>query len=157
MKIIYAKEKIKKDIEKKNVFLAGPSPRNKKEISWRKEAIQIFKENQFKGTLFVPEEKNETRENFNYLDQIEWEEEALNKADIILFWIPRGLNKFQGFTTNIEWGYWTAKNPSKLVLGSPKNTPKMRYLNYYADKLNIPRFENLENLIKFVIGEKNEY
>ena len=147
MKIIYAKEKI--EIDGKSIFLAGPSPRNSGNLSWRIEALRLFEESGFKGTVLIPEVEAESIETFNYLDQIEWEDEALNKADTILFWIPRDLETFPGFTTNIEWGHWTAKNPKKLILGSPDNTPKMAYLNHYADKLNIPRFNNLENIIKY--------
>ena len=150
--LIYAKEKIKS--EGKSIFLAGPSPRNNTDKSWRKEAINLFIENGFKGSLLIPEDRVNNQKAFDYIDQIEWEEEALNAADIILFWVPRDLKIFPGFTTNIEWGYWTAKDPSKLLLGSPENTPKMAYLNYYADKLEIPRFIKLKDIIKYASGDK---
>lgn len=147
MKIIFAKEKIVNS--GKTIFLAGPSPRNTGHLSWRIEAIELFKDNNFKGTLLVPEDREKrTEAEFNYIDQIEWEDEGLHKADIIIFWIPRDLEKFPGFTTNIEWGVWTQKAPEKLVLGSPANAPKMGYLNYYADKLDIPRFDTLDEIIK---------
>lgn len=147
MKLIYAKEEIKKI--NFTIFLAGPSPRKSKNISWRIEAIELFEKHGFNGTLLIPEDREHRGdEEFNYIDQIEWEDEGLHKADIILFWIPRDLEKFPGFTTNIEWGVWTQKNPSKLVLGSPENAPKMGYLNYYADKLDIPRFNTLVDITR---------
>jgi len=150
--LVYAKEEVISSC--KSIFLAGPSPRNNIDKSWRKEAIKIFKKNNFDGTIFIPEYRINNQESFDYIDQIEWEEEALNAADIILFWIPRDMTTFPGFTTNIEWGYWTAKKPSKLLLGSPDNTPKMAYLNYYADKLEIPKFNDLNDIIKYAIGDK---
>jgi len=150
MQIIYSKEKIIK--KKLTIFLAGPSPRKKNLISWKKEAIKLFKKYNFNGTLLIPEVKEEIK--YNYIDQIDWEDEALEKADIIIFWIPRDLNDFPGFTTNIEWGRWLERNPQKLILGSPKNTPKMDYINYYADKKYIPRFDKLENIIKFIIEDE---
>lgn len=154
MKVIFAKEKLIRNKYKKTIFLAGPSPRNSALVSWREEAIELFEENKFEGTLLIPEHRELQEDEFNYIDQIDWEEEGLKMADIILFWIPRDLEIFPGFTTNVEWGYWTAKNPSKLVLGSPDDAPKMMYLNHYADKLDIPRFNSLEALVKFTIGEK---
>ena len=149
MQLIYPKENINKN--GLTIFLAGPSPRKNEDISWRREAIKLFEKNEFRGTLILPEEKPGVDTRPDYTDQIEWEEEGLTESDIIVFWIPRDLDTFPGFTTNIEWGKWLEKEPSKLILGSPKDTPKMDYLNYYADKSNVPRFDNLEKLIEFII------
>lgn len=144
MKTIYAGETIENN--KKSIFLAGPSPRNKKVISWRKEAIEILKELRFDGIVYIPEPRNGEYPE-NYINQIEWEEEALNKANCILFWIPRDLKELPGYTTNDEWGYWKGKSPEKLVLGVPDNSPKTKYQIYYAKKYNIPFSENLKETI----------
>ena len=152
MTLIYSKETIKHN--GRTIFLAGPSQRRDTDISWRPEAIEFFKKNNFKGTLILPEEKPGVSIRPDYNDQIEWEEEGLTLADIILFWIPRDLERAPGFTTNIEWGYWLAEAPWKLVLGSPENAPKMNYLNYYADKYTVPRFDDLEAMIKFICEKK---
>lgn len=145
MKVIYAQEPV--EIIGKSIFLAGPTPRSETVESWRDDALAILEIVKFDGTVFVPEMNGGWNRDFEYATQIEWEEECLNKADVILFWIPRDLETLPGFTTNIEWGYWTAKNPSKLVLGIPKDTVKSDYLIYYADKLGIPFSNSLDTTI----------
>ena len=42
----------------------------------------------------------------NYIDQAQWEREALSNASVIVFWIPRKLPDMPGFTINVEFGYW---------------------------------------------------
>lgn len=143
---IYAQEELS-TLPEKNIFLAGPTPRDKNTPSWRPQAIEYLREQGFKGGIFVPEMRNGWTDNFVYCNQIEWEENALKKSDVIVFWIPRELEKMPAFTSNIEWGYWVATNPDKLILGYPKNTPKMKYIQYYADKLGIPSFSSLEETL----------
>ena len=89
---------------------------------------------------------------FEYSDQIEWEHNALQRSNIILFWVPRDVKNMPAFTTNIEWGYWMAKNPNKLVLGYPKKAPKMKYMKYYADKLGIPSTNKLKDAIEIAVN-----
>lgn len=88
---------------------------------------------------------------FEYKTQIEWEYDGLTTANIILFWIPRDLQTLPGFTTNIEWGYWCRRKPSKLVLGFPPNAYKMKYIEYWAKDLKIPIFHNLKETCDFVL------
>lgn len=155
LKLIYAQEHLNTLIPK-SIFLAGPTPRDKDTTSWRIEAINILENLDFKGNILIPELRDTFSENFEYSNQIEWEESALKKATVILFWIPRELVHLPGFTTNIEWGYWIATNPNKIILGSPVNTPKMDYINYYANKLMIPNMNNLEETIKKAMEKINE-
>ena len=90
---------------------------------------------EFKGTVFVPLPRN-GHWLPDYDGQIEWELEYLNKATIIAFWIPRNLRTLPAFTTNVEFGMYVKSG--KIILGSPPKTPKMRYLEYLAEKNNVP-------------------
>lgn len=142
-----------------SIFLAGPTPRDENTQSWRPEAVEILQKKDFKGWLYIPEMKDGWSSDFEYSNQIEWEEEGLTKAAVIVFWVPRELEKMPAFTTNVEWGYWVAKNPDKLVLGYPKDTPKMNYLDYYAKKLKIPVVHKLDDALdvalnKIEVGKK---
>ncbi len=136
---------------KRSIFLAGPTPRDADTPSWRPAAIEYLKKMNFKGWVFVPEMENGWTSDFEYGDQIDWEHNALQRASIILFWVPRELKNMPAFTTNIEWGYWVAKNPNKLILGYPKKTPKMKYMEYYARKLSIPTTNKLEKAIDMAV------
>jgi 8-oxo-dGTP pyrophosphatase MutT (NUDIX family) len=144
---------------KSAIFLAGPTPRKDTLLpSWRPEALRYLKEAGYDGVVFVPEDEDGTWAH-NYDDQIEWEELCLNLADIIVFWIPRELTHMPAFTTNDEWGYWKAKDPLKLILGTPPDAPKVRYQRYYAEKLHIPMANNLRDLcaLAYVFTTKEEW
>lgn len=139
-----------------SLFLAGPTPRDPDTPSWRPQALEYLKKINFKGYVYIPERSDGWSADFEYSEQIEWEETALIKAGVILFWIPRDLDTMPGFTTNIEWGHWTSRKPEKLILGAPENTPEMDYLRYYANKLDIPNTYTLEEAIDKAV-EKIEY
>ncbi len=116
-------------------------------MSWRKEAVSLFKNTGFDLTIFVPEDRNGVwDESINFDHQIEWEEEVLRAVDCILFWIPRNLTTMPAFTTNIEFGAW--KESGKVVLGYPPEAVKMDYLEYYAQKLQIPTSSTLPSTVQ---------
>ncbi len=54
MKINYY-ENDKLENNKKSIFLAGPTPRNKEVKSWRGEALEILQRLGFDGVVYVPE------------------------------------------------------------------------------------------------------
>lgn len=147
MNIVYSREPFPKSFSR-SIFLAGPTPRTANVPSWRPAALATLQSLGFDGTVFVPED-SQLSPRFDYLNQIDWEEQGLNLADAIVFWVPRELETMPAFTTNIEWGTWF--DSGKAVLGAPENAPKMGYLNYYANKLNIPRSKTLEGTLSAAI------
>jgi len=148
MNLVYAGEDLPKEITK-SVFLAGPTPRDDATDSWRPDAVKIFENAGFDGTLFIPEAEDG---NFpDYDDQIGWESECLNVADIILFWVPRDLDDMPAFTTNVEFGRWFTSG--KIVFGAPKEAPKNGYLFHKAKEHDVPTFTDLDGMIKHVIQE----
>jgi len=155
MEIIYAQEELPKKVTK-TVFLAGPTLRSghpEDMHSWRNDAVEYFKELEFDGHLFIPEAKDGNYGD-NYIDQVEWEEEALNMADLIIFWVPRDLEHLPGFTTNDEWGHW--KSFGKTLFGAPENAEKVRYQIHYAEKNGIPVFVDLKDLCIHVVDRLGE-
>ena len=52
MKVVYSNQIIPNDFSN-SIFLAGPTPRSNSIKSWRKEAIDIFKELNFNGTILI--------------------------------------------------------------------------------------------------------
>ncbi len=142
MEIIYAQTPFP-EVVTKSIFLAGPSPRGEKGLSWRPEALKVLERLGYDGTVFIPETKEFNKD--TYLDQIEWEHKALNYADIIIFWIPRDLEKLLGFTTNIEFGWWMRSG--KVVLAAPEDAPKMGYLVECAKRFGVPLFKSFEEAV----------
>ncbi len=167
MHVVYTGEEMPYKFTK-SIFLAGPSlrPGQDKEMeSWRKDALQILEDKGFDGVVFCPENRGfKSHKDFNYDDQIEWEEKHLNVADCILFWVPRNLEldkqgepKLPAFTTNIEWGTWA--DSGKVVFGAPEDAEKVTYLKYYSEKYNVPMGDTLLETIEQameMIGEGAE-
>lgn len=149
MNVVYACEEFPATVTKM-LFIAGPTPRDQSVQSWRPEVLKELKAQGYDGTVFVPEPKN-GRWRPDYNEQIAWEEAALNRADAILFWIPRNMKDLPGLTTNDEWGYWKAVCPTKLVLGIPDNAEKINYQKYYAEKFEIDLVNNLQDAVSKVI------
>ncbi len=144
MKVVYALEEFPNEYTK-SIFLAGPTPRNNAEKSWRVEAISILEKLGYDGVVFVPEQKGKFKD---YSKQIEWETEGLNRADCIIFWINRELREdFEniGLTTNIEWGKWSSSG--KVVIGFPDDSPRNKYIRYNAKELGLKVNKTLNETI----------
>ena len=63
-----------------------------------------------------------------YLEQVEWERKGLDMCDVILFWIPREMEKMPGLTTNVEFGLYVSSG--KVVLGAPDWAKSVKYLEH---------------------------
>jgi hypothetical protein len=49
--------------------------------------------------------------------------------------VPRDVkNGILGLTTNAEFGYWMAKNPTKVFYGRPEGSDQTRYLDQMFKK-----------------------
>jgi len=149
MEVIYAKENFPIKVTK-TLFLAGPTPRDENIQSWRSEALKELKKQGYDGVVFVPEPKNGIRK-AGYDEQVIWENAALHRSDVILFWIPRNMKDAPGLTTNDEWGYWKAVHPTKLVLGIPDNAERVNYQKFYAKKFEIDIVNSLHDAAEKVI------
>lgn len=146
MQIVYALQDFPKEYTK-SIFLVGPTPREENVKSWRPEAIKILEELGYDGVVFVPEQQGKTFKDYD--GQLEWEVEGLNRADCLLFWIPRDLETMPAFTTNVEFGEWFKSG--KAVLGFPKDAPKNTYLEKRFKELQLPVSYTLEDTVKAAI------
>jgi 8-oxo-dGTP pyrophosphatase MutT (NUDIX family) len=160
MQVVYAREPFPSHVTK-TIFLAGPTPRanpdGKIGLSWRPEAIRILQGLGYDGHVFVPEPLDHSKWVDGYEDQIEWEEEGLNRADCIVFWVPRDMTgskyygcPMPGLTTNDEWGTW--KDSGKVVWGDPGVADHVGYQRYYARKLGVPGGGDLKDTLQKAIA-----
>jgi len=118
------------DFNLPTVFLAGPTVRGNQPhlISWRFEAVEIFKKLNFDGNLIIPEFKDKTESDKYRYDLPVWEFNGLKKCNVIMFWVPR-TRELIGLTTSFEFGYWMARDRDKVVYGRPDDS----YRNTYPD------------------------
>jgi len=151
MKVNYSDSELIKN--EKTIFLAGPTPRSKNIETWRKEALGILKDMKFEGLVYIPEDEDDQRRK-DYVDQADWEREALHNADIIIFWIPRYQPDMPGFTTNVEFGYWMAKDCNKVVYGRPDDAEKIKYLDWlYQTETGKKPNNNLADLLNEAVNK----
>lgn len=115
-----------------SIFLAGPTPRDTETMSWRPGAVKILRDLGYQDDILIPESRDGTWNSATYQKQIDWELYGLERADIIMFWIPRDLITMPGFTTNVEFGMYVSSG--RVVLGFPEDAPKMKYLHSLAIK-----------------------
>jgi Nucleoside 2-deoxyribosyltransferase like len=127
-----------------SIFLAGPTPRDPAVPSWRPAAVEILSR-LWSGpgclAIFVPEAPGGGFDG-TWLAQVEWEDQHLTDCDVIAFWLPRSMRTLPGLTTNVEWGRWEASG--KVVLGTPPEAEKVKYLLHYAGKHGVPTAHTLE-------------
>lgn len=141
--------------EKKNkycIFLAGPiqgAP------DWREDILNLEWPD---SVLFLdPAQRGIT--DFNHQEQVDWETENLNMADMILFWIPPMATKIEGRdyaqTTRAELGEWLAKSSQcgkKLIIGIEPNFPGRQYFVERATRdYDISEiYDNFDSLVSAV-------
>jgi hypothetical protein len=150
MKAVFALQPLRKSI-----FLAGPTPRPAKSgqepvPSWRPDALSHLAAAGFDGDVYVPEAADWLQHD-NYDGQIRWEWEALSKATVVAFWIPREILqeqdgetslKMPAFTTNVEFGLYAQSG--KAMLGYPTGAEKMSYLAAVGKKYGMPVHANTD-------------
>lgn len=152
MRLVYSLEEPPQSFAK-SIFLAGPTPRSPEADSWRPQALEILRQLNYDGVVFIPENRDTAYAQFERGLYPIWEHRMMNMSDLILFWVPRdfsttadGMPKMAALTTNIEYGlsaHW-----GKSLFGPPKGR-KNDYLKFVADKpeYRIPQFDTLEEMM----------
>lgn len=145
----------------KSIFLLGPIPRTEDTmfLTWKFEAHQLLEELGYDGVVFDPEHENVldgSRVNYNKRPQIDWEVEAMRRADVIVAWIPRQFPSMPAMTSNIEMGEFFKSG--KMILGYPKDTRRMEYIDYRATewlkkiyKWQVPVYNDLKQTLSVTI------
>lgn len=145
-----------KSVMFKNIILffqLAPSVRDKETKSWRPDLINEFEKHDplyQKDILFLSPEPRTVDWLENYYSQLEWEQRYLEKADLIIFWVPRELIHMPAFTTNIEFGMYIMNQDKDLLYGRPDDSPKNKYLDYCYNKY---RFLNPINNLGTMAGD----
>lgn len=117
-------------LDKNSIFLAGPTRRDSLSAdSWRTVAVEILERLGFDGVVYFPEYEGETQQ-VDFVNQVEWEKAGLMGAGAILFNLCRKFPETPGLTTNVEFGAYLVRKPESIVLCSPVDGDKNRYLEW---------------------------
>ena len=149
MKTIYkAPEEIPLQNDVKTIFLAG-SIEMDKAIDWQKQCEVLLKDNYI---LFNPRRDewdsswSQTIENKNYNEQVTWELNALEKADIIIMY-------FAGNTMSpislLEFGLYAQSKKMKVVV--EENFWRKGNIDIVCKRYNVEQYKTLEKLIESLI------
>ena len=143
------------------IFLAGPTVRGNQthlQPSWRFNAIDIFRELNFDGTIILPEFSDIYESDKSRPELPLWEYEGLKRANVILFWVPR-TRELIGLTTNWELGYWMGRDINKVVYGRPDDAYRIEYDDIMWTKLRVGQdaeiYTNLKETIEASINKLN--
>lgn len=146
MQVCYSDTPLPEDLSN-SLFLAGPTPRSSRVKSWRSPALQILSELKFTGLVLVPEWSSSVFLG-DYLSQVEWEEQALDNATAIVFWVPRVMGTMPALTTNVEFGRYVSIAPHRVFYGRPDWAERVRYLDWlYQRYTQRKAYDNLDLLL----------
>jgi nucleoside 2-deoxyribosyltransferase len=129
------------------VYLAGPVPRDPAKRCWHDDAVFELRAAGLDGTVIDPTPRGSWPPDPDV--QIDWEMAAMERADALLFWVPRKLWELPGLTTNLEWGVW--HRSGKAVLAAPPDAPKMRYLQRYAERAGAAQAHSLPEAARIAV------
>ena len=163
MNLVFSDQALPSQVTK-SLFLAGPSPRSLLEVDWRHEAVQLLAERGFDGTVFLPVPSYRFNANvqdgaahgWSYDNQVEWEVQARKMADILVFWVPRVIDRTKAdlgmpaFTTNFELG--EDLHCGKVAYGRPDSAEKCKYLDKRVEEIGQPVHNDLRSLLEDAMG-----
>ncbi|CAC9972406.1 hypothetical protein DBB36_11095 [Flavobacterium sp. WLB] len=151
MKKIYkAPEEIPLQIDLKTVFLAG-SIEMDKAINWQKRCEELLQD-QF--VIFNPRRNewdsswSQTIENIHFKEQVSWELQALERADIIIMY-------FAGDTMSpislLEFGLYAQSHKMKVVV--EENFWRKGNIDIVCERYSVEQFKTLEELIQNLLNK----
>lgn len=146
MKTIYKSPESIEEIDKskKSIFLAG-SIEMDKAVNWQKKCEELLS-GQF--VIFNPRREawninwKQSIENENFKEQVEWELNALEKADIIIMFFAENT---KSPISLLELGLFAHSGKLKVIV--EKNFWRKGNIDIVCRKYNIEQFDNLDELI----------
>jgi hypothetical protein len=144
-----APEEIPLQIDLKTVFLAG-SIEMDKAINWQKRCEELLQD-QF--VIFNPRRNewdsswSQTIENIHFKEQVSWELQALERADIIIMY-------FAGDTMSpislLEFGLYAQSHKMKVVV--EENFWRKGNIDIVCERYSVEQFKTLEELIQNLLN-----
>ena len=157
MKCIYAGEPIVSTASGLSVFLAGPRPSIAGQISWRREAADIFRRLKYPGTLCIPENRKTPTAPLS-TGQLNWTSECLCRATVCVFWMehfsstsssPLAISSYEMALVQFgqQIGKAEAEGSPEVLYGRPEGTENCEYLDWLCKNVSQP-YTTLEALVQ---------
>ncbi|WP_291147387.1 nucleoside 2-deoxyribosyltransferase domain-containing protein [Flavobacterium sp. UBA7680] len=150
MKKIYkAPEEIPLQIDLKTVFLAG-SIEMDKAINWQKRCEELLQD-QF--VIFNPRRNewdsswSQTIENIHFKEQVSWELQALERADIIIMYFA---DNTMSPISLLEFGLYAQSHKMKVVV--EENFWRKGNIDIVCERYSVEKFKTLEELIQNLLN-----
>lgn len=143
-KIFRAPEEIPLQSNIKTIFLAG-SIEMDKAVNWQKRCEEMLQNDYI---IFNPRRDqwnsswSQTIENENFKEQVDWELNALERADIIIMYFAE--NTMSPISL-LEFGLYAQSNKMKVVV--EENFWRKGNIDVVCDRYSIEQFKTLEELI----------
>lgn len=138
-----------RDHNKKSVFLAGSIEMGKAE-NWQLTAGELLSEKGF--VVFNPRREDwdsswiQTMENPHFLQQVNWEDHALNVADHIIVYLQPGTIS----PISIGEAYLHARSNKMLVI-CPEGFHRKGNIDYLCFRYNVPQFNTIDAAINYLV------
>ena len=143
-KIFRAPEEIPLQSNMKTIFLAG-SIEMDKAINWQKRCEEMLQDDYI---IFNPRRDqwdsswSQTIDNENFKEQVDWELNALERAEIIIMYFAE--NTMSPISL-LEFGLYAQSNKMKVVV--EENFWRKGNIDVVCDRYSIEQFKTLEELI----------
>ncbi|KAF2332763.1 nucleoside 2-deoxyribosyltransferase domain-containing protein [Flavobacterium nitrogenifigens] len=151
MKKIYkAPEEIPLQIDLKTIFLAG-SIEMDKAVDWQKKCEELLQD-QF--VVFNPRRNewdsswSQTIENIHFKEQVNWELDALEKADIVIMYFAE--NTMSPISL-LEFGLYAQSNKMKVVV--EENFWRKGNIDIVCERYSVQQFKTLDELIQNLLNK----
>ena len=147
MKVIYAPEAL--EFKSKTIFLAGSIEQNQAS-HWQKEIIEKLK--QYNYIVFNPRRKDwdatwkQQIEDPNFKQQVDWELDALERADIILMYFDP---KTKSPISLLELGLFARSG--KLLVCCPEGFWRKGNVDIVCQRYGIKQFQNLKKVTRHIV------
>jgi hypothetical protein len=142
-----------RDFTKKSVFLAG-SIEQGKAVDWQADAARSLQINGF--NVFNPRRNDwDSSWKQEFVDpqmnqQIGWEDNALNLADYIIFYLQPGT---QSPISLFEFGKFL--HSGKVLMVCPKGFWRKANVDFECAKYNVPQFDTVDEAIIYLTNKSN--
>lgn len=143
-----------RDHNKKSVFLAGSIEMGKAE-NWQLAATELFVANDF--VVFNPRRPDwnpdwiQSMESPEFLQQVHWEDQALNVADHIIVYLQPGT--ISPISIGEAYLHATSK---KLVVICPHGFHRKGNIDYLCFRYNVPQFDTVEDAMNYLINKNKK-